>query len=322
MSEEAASTPAPAEEKPKEEAAAGGGGGGDDAPHKEEESTAHFEPVVRSLKPMIFHRSPQKFYVILPEEKKIWKIYSTFTFWLECERLQLIQVFPTSKYYSPYSYLVFSLFRTMSQVQLEEVEVKTGEEEEVRPVPVFVGCVGTSFEKLLTLCCLSSYNLLYYYLQEVLHDVRGKLFVYGETMLNVGTGNKTWNERGIGQCKFLRHREHQKIRVLMRQEKTMKVICNHLLDPRLHLEPNVGSDRSWVWSAFDFAEGELTETVFALRFKSPEEAGDFKEKFEKLQKEMESLLAGEDKPDEDGKADEAAAAISNLTTEDKEESKE
>lgn len=137
-------------------------------------------------------------------------------------------------------------------------------------------------------------------------------------MLNVGTGNKTWNERGIGNAKFLRHREHQKIRLLMRQEKTMKVIANHVLDPRIHLEPNVGSDKSWVWSAFDFAEGELVETVFALRFANAEVAQDFKEKFEKHQKEMGSLIAGEDKPGEDGgaKADEAAEALEKLTTSD------
>lgn len=47
----------------------------------------------------------------------------------------------------------------------------------------------------------------------------------------------------------------------MRQEKTMKVIVNHFLDPRIVLTPNAGNDKSWVWVAFDFAEGELLETV-------------------------------------------------------------
>jgi len=135
-------------------------------------------------------------------------------------------------------------------------------------------------------------------------------------MLNVGTGNKTWNERGIGEARILRHREHQRLRLLMRQEKTMKVIANHALDPRIKLEPNVGSDRSWVWSAFDFAEGELTETVFALRFSDSEVAAEFKNKFTEGQAEMEKLLAGEDKPGEDGgaAADEAAEALAGLST--------
>ena len=47
----------------------------------------------------------------------------------------------------------------------------------------------------------------------------------------------------------------------MRQEKTMKVIVNHFLDPRIVLVPNAGSDKSWVWVAFDFSDNELVETV-------------------------------------------------------------
>jgi Ran-binding protein 1 len=56
-----------------------------------------------------------------------------------------------------------------------------------------------------------------------------------------------------------RHRENGRIRVLMRQEKTMKVIANHVVDPRINMTPNVGSDKSWVWTAFDFSEGDLKE---------------------------------------------------------------
>lgn len=171
-------------------------------------------------------------------------------------------------------------------VKLEEVDVQSGEEDE-----------------------------------EVVFDVRAKLFIYGETLLDKGTGKKTWRERGIGQAKILRHREHQRLRLLMRQEKTMKVIANHAIDPRIKLEPNAGSDRSWVWSAFDFAEGELVETVFALRFADSDIANDFKGKFTDSQKEMEKLLAGEDNPGEDGgaAADEAAEALSGLKTEEKAE---
>lgn len=170
-------------------------------------------------------------------------------------------------------------------VELEEVEVKSGEEDE-----------------------------------EVVFGMRAKLFLFGETLLDKGTGNKSWRERGIGEARILRHREHQRLRFLMRQEKTMKVIANHAIDPRIKLEPNAGSDRSWVWSAFDFSEGELEETVFALRFADSEIAGDFKAKFTECQKEMEAILAGEDKPGEDGgaAADEAAEALSGLKTKDEE----
>lgn len=167
-------------------------------------------------------------------------------------------------------------------VKLEEVEVKSGEEDE-----------------------------------EVIFSMRSKLFIFGETLLDVGTGNKTWKERGVGEVRLLRHREHQRVRLLMRQEKTMKVIANHAVDPRIKLEPNAGSDRSWVWSAFDFSGGELVETVFALRFADSEIAGQFKEKFINCQKDMEKLLAGEDSAEGAAEAEEAAEALSNLKTEDK-----
>jgi len=116
--------------------------------------------------------------------------------------------------------------------------------------------------------------------------------------------------------RILRHREHQRLRLLMRQDKTMKVIANQAVDPRCVLEPNVGNDRSWVWSAFDFAEGELEETIFAIRFADSDIANEFKDAFVKSQKEMEELLAGADKPGEDGgaAAEAAAAALSELST--------
>lgn len=65
----------------------------------------------------------------------------------------------------------------------------------------------------------------------------------------------------------IRHKETAHIRVLMRQEKTMKVIANHVLDPRIVIVPNAGAaDRSWVWTAFDFSEGELVEKVINRYF--------------------------------------------------------
>ena len=134
--------------------------------------------------------------------------------------------------------------------------------------------------------------------------------------MDKGTGIKTWRERGIGEAKILRHKEHQRLRFLMRQEKTMKVVANHAIDPRIRLESNAGSDRSWVWSAFDFADGELAETVFALRFADSDIANTFKDKFVQSQKDMDVLLKGEDTPGADGgaAADEAADALANLKT--------
>jgi Ran-binding protein 1 len=129
-----------------------------------------------------------------------------------------------------------------------------------------------------------------------------------------------------------RHKEHEKIRVLMRQEKTMKVhtddirltlcycclvqvIANHVVDPRITLVPNAGSDRAWVWTAFDYTDGALAETVFAIRFGNPENAAEFKEKFEEMKVEMARQLAGEDAAgaENDETANEAAEAIESLS---------
>ena len=60
----------------------------------------------------------------------------------------------------------------------------------------------------------------------------------------------------------------------------MQVIANHIVDPRITVMPNAGSDRAWVWTAFDFVDNELSETVFAIRFGNAENALAFKEKFE------------------------------------------
>lgn len=36
-----------------------------------------------------------------------------------------------------------------------------------------------------------------------------------------------WKERGQGDMKLLRHKTHKKIRLIMRQEKTHKIVANH-----------------------------------------------------------------------------------------------
>jgi Ran-binding protein 1 len=147
-----------------------------------------------------------------------------------------------------------------------------------------------------------------------LYTQRSKLYIFGETLLDRGTGVKTWRERGIGEARLLRHRETSRTRLLMRQERTMKVIANHAIDPRITLEPNAGSDRSWVWSAFDYSAGELEEIVFALKFGDSDIAKAFKDKFEECQKDMAALLAGEDAPDDEEAADEVTDALAGLTT--------
>lgn len=37
-----------------------------------------------------------------------------------------------------------------------------------------------------------------------------------------------WKERGVGQVKLLENNENKRIRLLMRQEKTLKIRANHI----------------------------------------------------------------------------------------------
>lgn len=141
--------------------------------------------------------------------------------------------------------------------------------------------------------------------------MRAKLYDYKETLLDKGTDNKSWCERGIGEVRFLKHKEFGKTRMLMRQEKTHKIIINHLVDPRTVISPNMGSDRAWVWSCYDFSEGETETKVFALRFKTSEFSQEFKAAFEKAQKSNAREKSGKDAEDTTA-GDEAAEALETL----------
>lgn len=148
-----------------------------------------------------------------------------------------------------------------------------------------------------------------------------------------------WKERGIGQARLLKHKENGKTRLLMRQEKTLKIRANHIgafvvfracacefvclvislqrahtrpasttppqkkphkitrthtqntVMPSAQLQEHTGSDKAWVWSTVDFAEGEQRVELFCIRFGSPEKAQEFKKAFEAA-KEANAALIG------------------------------
>ena len=95
---------------------------------------------------------------------------------------------------------------------------------------------------------------------------------------------KQWKERGIGDIKLLRNVTSGKMRVLMRRDQVLKLCANHQITTDMSLQPNAGSDRSWVWSTHaDFSEGECKAERLAVRFKNEDIARKFKEKFEECQ---------------------------------------
>eukprot|EP00850_Spirogloea_muscicola_P024042 SM000427S15760 [mRNA] locus=s427:24385:25709:- [translate_table: standard] len=164
-------------------------------------------------------------------------------------------------------------------VKLDEVAVSTGEEDEA-----------------------------------ILFEIKSKLYRFDKE------GNQ-WKERGVGQVKLLEQRDTKRVRLLMRQSRTLKICANHtgtahaalplILLPSISLSEHAGSDKSWVWHAPDFADGEVKDELFAMRFGSVESAQKFKTAFEDAQEKMEALLGDRDEAG-DVAADETAASLESL----------
>eukprot|EP00245_Coleochaete_scutata_P014225 TRINITY_DN6000_c0_g1_i1.p1 TRINITY_DN6000_c0_g1~~TRINITY_DN6000_c0_g1_i1.p1 ORF type:complete len:232 (-),score=82.00 TRINITY_DN6000_c0_g1_i1:761-1456(-) len=119
--------------------------------------------------------------------------------------------------------------------------------------------------------------------EDCLYEVKAKLYRFDKD------GNQ-WKERGVGQVKLLEHKESKKIRLLMRQNRTLKICANHVVLPGTQLQEHAGSEKSWVWHATDFADGELKEELFAMRFGSIETAQKFKTAYEEAQDKMSEVL--------------------------------
>jgi len=110
--------------------------------------------------------------------------------------------------------------------------------------------------------------------EDVLFKLRAKLFRFD-------MATSEWKERGTGDVRLLAHKENKKVRLVMRRDKTLKVCANHHITSDMNLQPNIGSDRSWVWKvAADFAENEPTSETLAIRFANSENANGFKTAFD------------------------------------------
>ncbi|XP_009772288.1 ran-binding protein 1 homolog c [Nicotiana tabacum] len=111
--------------------------------------------------------------------------------------------------------------------------------------------------------------------EDVLLDLKSKLYRFDKE------GN-AWKERGAGTVKLLKHKETGKVRLVMRQSKTLKICANHLVLPAMTIQEHAGNEKSCVWHAADFADGELKEETFCIRFASIENCKSFKEKVEEI----------------------------------------
>uniref|UniRef100_A0AAQ5YBI2 E3 SUMO-protein ligase RanBP2 n=1 Tax=Amphiprion ocellaris TaxID=80972 RepID=A0AAQ5YBI2_AMPOC len=113
--------------------------------------------------------------------------------------------------------------------------------------------------------------------EQVLYSQRVKLFRFD-------SNTSQWKERGVGTLKFLKNNSNGRLRVLMRREQVLKVCANHWITTTMNLKPLAGSDKAWIWMANDFSDGDAKLEQLAAKFKSPELAEEFKEKFEECQR--------------------------------------
>ncbi|XP_078159737.1 ran-binding protein 1 homolog a-like [Carex rostrata] len=111
--------------------------------------------------------------------------------------------------------------------------------------------------------------------EDALIDLKAKLYRYDKD------GNQ-WKERGTGTVKLLKHKETGKVRLVMRQNKTLKICANHLVTAATKMQEHVGNEKSCVWHATDFSDGELKDEMFCIRFASIENCKTFKEKVEEI----------------------------------------
>ncbi|KAH7930019.1 hypothetical protein BV22DRAFT_1028765 [Leucogyrophana mollusca] len=114
--------------------------------------------------------------------------------------------------------------------------------------------------------------------EDVLFKMRAKLFRFD-------TPSSEWKERGTGDVRLLKHKDTGKIRLVMRRDKTLKVCANHAISAEMRLQPNIGSDRSWVYKVLaDYSESPPTAETLAIRFANSDNAGQFKSAFEDAQR--------------------------------------
>ncbi|XP_028175103.1 E3 SUMO-protein ligase RanBP2-like [Ostrinia furnacalis] len=106
--------------------------------------------------------------------------------------------------------------------------------------------------------------------EDELYGHRAKLFIFtsGE-----------WKERGLGVVKILKHKETGKLRVVMRREQVHKICLNHALTAEIIYKPK--DEKTWLFTANDFSEGELKLQNFCLRFKNNDVATQFKDAADK-----------------------------------------
>ncbi|KAI8523550.1 hypothetical protein RHMOL_Rhmol13G0083100 [Rhododendron molle] len=138
--------------------------------------------------------------------------------------------------------------------------------------------------------------------EDAILDLKAKLYRFDKD------GNQ-WKERGAGTVKLLKHKVTGKVRLVMRQSKTLKICANHLVIATMSVQEHAGNEKSCVWHAADFADGELKDELFCIRFGSVENCKTFMESFQEV-------AESQQKKEENKDASAAAGLLEKLSVED------
>eukprot|EP01134_Creolimax_fragrantissima_P005563 CFRG5563T1 len=115
--------------------------------------------------------------------------------------------------------------------------------------------------------------------EEELLCVRARLYRWAKEL---NADSMEWKQRGTGDIKLLKHKTRGTVRVLLRQEKTLKVCANHVITSAMELKEHQGSTTTWTYFCpSDFSGGEVNAETFAIRFRTEEAAEEFEEAFNK-----------------------------------------
>ncbi|KAI4353384.1 hypothetical protein L6164_002340 [Bauhinia variegata] len=138
--------------------------------------------------------------------------------------------------------------------------------------------------------------------EDAILDLKSKLYRFDKD------GNQ-WKERGAGTVKLLKHKETGKVRLVMRQSKTLKICANHLVHATMTVQEHSGNDKSCVWHASDFSDGELKDELFCIRFASVENCKTFMTT-------MQEVAESQGKKEENKDASDTAGLLEKLTVDD------
>jgi Ran-binding protein 1 len=108
--------------------------------------------------------------------------------------------------------------------------------------------------------------------EATIYEIKAKLYRYD-------TEKAEWKERGLGVMKILEHKVTKKTRLLMRREKTLKICCNQVVQSHVEMKEHPANDKSWVWTAADFSDGENKTELLCIRFGNTEKANAFKDAY-------------------------------------------